>query len=62
MCAKYTEIYGDSSSGWGLEKMGVLNNAPQGFAEAVSMLNALPQSLLAEIVMLPYCVCKISVF
>ena len=32
--------------------MGILNNAPQGFAEAVSMLNALPQSLLAEMVML----------
>lgn len=30
--------------------MGLLSNVPLGFSEAVSMLNALPQSLLAEIV------------
>ena len=30
--------------------MGILTNAPQGFSEAVSMLNVLPQSLLGEMV------------
>ena len=30
--------------------MGFLSNPPLGFADAVSMLNALPQGLLAEMV------------
>lgn len=35
---------------WPYIIMGLLSNMPLGFAEAVAMLNALPQSLLAEIV------------
>ena len=34
--------------------MGILSNTPQGFPEAVSMLNALPQGLLAEMVRIMY--------
>lgn len=35
-------------------KMGILTNSPEGFAEAVSMLNALPQSVLAELVIVKF--------
>lgn len=35
-----------------IDKMGVLSDAPQGFASAVSSLHSLPQGLLAELVSL----------
>lgn len=33
-----------------LRSMGILSDAPQGFASTISFLNALPQGLLAELV------------
>lgn len=42
---------GAKSANWGRGyEMGILSNAPQGFASAVSVINSLPQGLLAELV------------